>query len=235
MGQSSVSSFDSERTTATSSVVLEIVQRDPHFLGKSEERRPQQANRDDEEKTGPGFVPETEERAAERHYNEQCRGYPAAERQVCRIRQQSFPTLQARDIGLELDPRAIILGDIVEAADAVDDGCRPRDQNRDEAGHGTEKKGRRDRMRDDLGELLAVQRLRALSLNAPASVHLDDHGRACGQQLGRRANAQKPHRWIWSRVKAASDIFFMQASFSALPGAPSCAQRPCAVSVRHFS
>ena len=47
-----------------------LAQPDPHFLGEPEERGAQQDNGDDEKKTDPVFVPESEE-GAHKCYDEE--------------------------------------------------------------------------------------------------------------------------------------------------------------------
>jgi hypothetical protein len=151
MARLSASSFASERTSAVaSSVVLEIVQRDLHFLGESEERHAQKPNGDDEEEPGSVFMPEPEEGARECQREKQCGANPTAKRQAYGIAQEPFPAPQARDIRFELDSRGIIFGDFVQAAEPVENAGRPRDQDRDEAGNRAEKKGRRRCVQDDL-------------------------------------------------------------------------------------
>jgi hypothetical protein len=151
MARLSASSFASEATgTVASSVVLEIVQRDLHFLGESEERRAQKPNGDDEEESSAVFMPEPEEGARECQREKQCGANPTAKRQACGIAQEPFPALQARDIRFELDSRGIIFGDFVQAAEPVENAGRPRDQDRDEAGNRAKKKGRRRCVQDDL-------------------------------------------------------------------------------------
>jgi len=74
---------------------------------------------------------------------------PLASANRTALRKSLTPT-QVRNIGLEVSPSGITVGDFIQGADAVDDTCELSLQDRDEAGDRAENKGRRRCLRHHL-------------------------------------------------------------------------------------
>jgi hypothetical protein len=95
-------------------------------------------------------VLQPKERAYKSHHKQQRRAKSAGKRQQYCAAQKSDTLPQVRKIRLELSPSGIIIGDVIQGADAVDDTCQLSLQDRDEAGDRAENKGRRSCLRHHL-------------------------------------------------------------------------------------
>src|SRR5262249_10119478 len=98
--------------------MISLTQSDPHLLNKPQERRRQATERQQNQKGSSVFVLQLEERARKSHDEEQRRADRTGERQVCRLVQEFGPPAQAWNIGLKVGTRGIVVGDLIQAADA---------------------------------------------------------------------------------------------------------------------
>ena len=68
----------------------------------------------------------------------QSHAHPAEEGEVCCIPQKLRSPAQTREVRFEVNAVAIIVGDVVQAANTVDDSGQPPEHDRDEAGNGSQ-------------------------------------------------------------------------------------------------
>jgi len=76
---------------------------------------------------------------------------------MCGPVQEIGPLPQPWNIRLEASPSGILVGDFVQAANALYDRCHPTEKNRDECGHRAENEGRSRRLRHHLRKLTGIR------------------------------------------------------------------------------
>ena len=121
--------------------MIGLVESDAHLLGEPEQRPNKQGNAHDKEGCGAVEVLQFEIGAAKTDDQQQADAHPAQDSEMCRIAQKLCPSAQPRDVRFEVGPAGIVLGNVVQAADAVDDSGQPPEQDRDETGNGAQNKG----------------------------------------------------------------------------------------------
>ena len=119
---------------------------------------------------------------------------PASSAAVDSLLQEIGAALQPVDIGLELAPAGIILGDGIQLPDPVDDRRHAGRHQRNESGDGTQEKGGSNGLRENMGE--------------PGNVRNEFHGFRVSSpkflRIGNSSPVNFAHRFIVLFVKLSS-------------------------------